>query len=154
MAILTQAENQIEVKIIRRPDNTYFDEHVDTEEPDIPDATGYVRYLVGEPGQNFGIEVKLKKGYNFGRAVGVEASFALWSEESTPVSEAFIPRPVDYEGAIKEDITVILETSNATVGISGKNIISGGRFVMNDLKKGMSLTTMKSLVSSSNRTIV
>jgi hypothetical protein len=98
------------VKIIRCPGNTYFDEHVDTEEPDIPDATSYVRYLVGEPGQNFSIEVKLKTGYIFRHAVGVEASFALWSEEHTPVSEAFILQPIDYEGATKEEFTVILET--------------------------------------------
>ncbi|KAE9374197.1 hypothetical protein N431DRAFT_556570 [Stipitochalara longipes BDJ] len=66
MAILSEQGNEYEVRIVRRPQNTYFDEHVKIGDRERPDAVECDRNIVAEPEQRYGIEVTLKSGFRWG----------------------------------------------------------------------------------------
>jgi hypothetical protein len=57
MAILSQQINQVEVRIRRHPQNTYFDEYVKVGDREKTDATSCNRYIIPEPGQMYTIEL-------------------------------------------------------------------------------------------------
>jgi hypothetical protein len=67
MAVLTEESDQYEVRMKRFPEGTYFDEYVKTGERDKPTATECDRYIIGESGVKYTIEVTLRKGFNFGK---------------------------------------------------------------------------------------
>jgi hypothetical protein len=79
MAILTGTQdgsNEVEVRIKRWPENTYFEEHIKIGDREKVNATSCDRYIVPEPGTQYYIEVVLKAGYNFNcQEVQVELFF-------------------------------------------------------------------------------
>ncbi|KAG4436987.1 hypothetical protein IFR05_007525 [Cadophora sp. M221] len=67
MAILTEAGNEYEVNVVRRPQNTKFEEYVKVGERESTSDRSRERYIVGEPGQTYAIEVAIKKGFSWGK---------------------------------------------------------------------------------------
>jgi hypothetical protein len=67
MAILKERGDQYEVRIKRYPEGTYFDEYVKNGERDKSSAKKCDRYIIGESGVKYTIEVTLRNGFNFGK---------------------------------------------------------------------------------------
>jgi hypothetical protein len=65
MAILKSGNDEYEVRIKRYPEKTYFDEYVKTGHREKSSATSCDRYIIGEDGVRYTIEVTLKKGFDF-----------------------------------------------------------------------------------------
>lgn len=65
MAILTEEGNEYEVRIKRTHNNTYFKEYVKSGDREDQDATSIDRYIVGESGTKYSVEVTLKEGFKF-----------------------------------------------------------------------------------------
>lgn len=132
MAILTRDESQIEVKIKKHSDETYFEEYVKVGDREKPDATSCERYIVPEPGVTFTIEVTLKKGFVFGKYTVVRAylyvpGFKQW------VARAKTSRPKNHQRGTKEDIT--LEINPIEVLFSGQRF-EGARLGFKELSIG------------------
>ncbi|KAG4415213.1 hypothetical protein IFR04_011624 [Cadophora malorum] len=69
MAILTEHRDKYEVRIKRYPDGTYFDEYEATEPRGVNKdriVNRRNRYIVGEEGTTYTIEVTLHEGFDFG----------------------------------------------------------------------------------------
>ncbi|KAE9374198.1 hypothetical protein N431DRAFT_464480 [Stipitochalara longipes BDJ] len=113
MAILKDGSNEYEVRIKRYPDKTYFDEYIETEDREQPGANSCSRYIMGEDGVKYTIEITLKKGFKFGEFSQVQAQLVLSGKDDS-VCHKDIYRPADYEDGIKTDITAELEYADAT----------------------------------------
>ena len=132
MAILKCGNEEYEVRIKRYPEKTYFDEYIKTGEREKTAATTCKRYIVGEGGVKYTIEVTLKKGFMFGEFHSVQAQLKVPGKTS-PVSHKNIRRPADYKDGIKEKITTELEYADVTV--RGLKFL-GARFAFRSLALG------------------
>jgi len=132
MAILTQDENEIEVRIKRHPEKTYFAEHVKVGDREKPGATSCERYIVPEPGATYSIEVTLKKGYAFGGCEAVNANLFV-PGFCHRVSKATVRRPKNYQGGTKEDIVMNIEHTD--MKISGQKLL-GAELAFKELHLG------------------
>jgi hypothetical protein len=65
MAILSEDGNEYEVRIKRIPQDTYFKEHVKVGDREKPDAVECDRYIVGEQGQKYAVEITIKEGFHW-----------------------------------------------------------------------------------------
>jgi hypothetical protein len=137
MAILSKEINQVEVRIRRHPENTYFDEYVKVGDREKADATSCDRYIIPEIGQMYTIEVTLKRGYNFGNSNAVKASLHL-PGVTQAISAISIFPPKDYDDFTEEDLTIHL-TYAERVRIGGCNI-SGARLVFHKVSIGNSVS--------------
>ncbi|KAI9649998.1 hypothetical protein NHQ30_000011 [Ciborinia camelliae] len=74
MAILNTTQGQVEVRIKRYPDHTYYDEYIKVErkEEELDDTRE--RYIVAEAGTTYYIEVTLKEDFNFGEYNHIQAA--------------------------------------------------------------------------------
>ena len=99
MAILKCGNDEYEVRIKRYPEKTYFDEYVKTGDREKSSATSCDRYIVGEDGVRYTIEVTLKKGFTFGEfeVFGPNSTFRD-TKDSSPKK---MWRPEDFEDGIK-----------------------------------------------------
>ncbi|KAF7932187.1 hypothetical protein BELL_0358g00100 [Botrytis elliptica] len=66
MAILNTSQGEVEVRIKRYPDDTYYDEYIKVERKERGTDTKRERYIVAEPDTTYYIEVTLKAGFDFG----------------------------------------------------------------------------------------
>jgi hypothetical protein len=82
LAILTQVEDEYEVRIMRQPENAYFDEYVKVEGREKHYATERKRYIKAEEGLLFSIEVTLKPVFDFGNFDRVQAQLYFPSQAS------------------------------------------------------------------------
>jgi hypothetical protein len=143
MAILKCGNDEYEVRIKRYPEKTYFDEYVKTGDREKSSAIACDRYIIGEDGVRYTIEVTLKKGFTFGEFDRVQAQlFVSGHKRSTSFRNMW--RPADYEGGIKTDLTTELEYADVTVG--GSKVL-GARFGFRSLAIGnfqvfLSFTTL------------
>jgi hypothetical protein len=64
--VLNREPIEYEIRIKRYPEGTYFEEHVKTEVIDWYGDNERERYIIGESGTKFTVEVTLKKGFYFG----------------------------------------------------------------------------------------
>lgn len=113
MAILSEGGNEYEVKIIRRPQDTYFTEHVKVGNLEKPDAESCERYIVAESGQRYAIEVTIKQGFRWGHFDEIDISMAFIERSYIA---CMILRRVDYGRQLKkEDVTVYLDCLNFQV---------------------------------------
>jgi hypothetical protein len=133
MAILSKEINQVEVRIRRHPENTYFDEYVKVGDREKTDATACDRYIIPEVGQMYTIEVTLKRGYNFGNTNAVRASLHLPGGTRAISAKSIFP-PKDYDDFTEEDLTIHL-TYAKRVRVGGRSI-SGARFVFHKVSIG------------------
>ncbi len=137
MAILSNEINQVEVRIRRHPEKTYFNEYVKVGDREKTDATSCDRYTIPEPGQMYTIEVKLKRGYNFESSNRVKATLRL-PRVASPISALAIHPPEDYENFTSVDITIHL-TYAERVRLNGYDI-SGPRLAFREISIGISLS--------------
>jgi hypothetical protein len=133
MAILKSGNDECEIRIKRYPEKTYFDEYVKTKDREESSATSCDRYIIGEDGVKYTIEVTLKKGFRFGDYDVVQAQLFIPGQEKG-ICSTNIRRPADHEGGIKTDLTKNLEYADVTVG--GIKVL-GARFGLRNLLLGM-----------------
>ena len=143
MAILKSGSDEYEVRIKRYPEKTYFDEYVKTGDREEPSATSCDRYIVGEDGVRYTIEVTLKKGFSFGDYGVVRARLFIPGHEVS-ISENDVHKPEDFENGIKSDMTTELQYADVTV--EGSKVL-GARFGFRSLAIGnfqvfLSFTTL------------
>jgi hypothetical protein len=132
MAILSQKLNQVEVRIRRHPQKTYFDEYVKVGDREKTNATSSDRYIIPEPGQMYTVEVTLKKGYHFGNWSRVSADLFLPGVKN-PISSEVLRPPSDKDFA-EEDITVSMAYSGS-LNVNGR-VLSGSRFAFRTMEIG------------------
>lgn len=132
MAIPKDGDDEYEVRIKRYPDKTYFEEHIKIGDREKPGATSCGRYIVGEEGVTYTIEVTLRKGFTFGEFDRVQALLFIPGLEGT-IAFKDIFRPADCKGKIKEDI--IAELEYADVVVLGCKVL-GARFTFRGLGIG------------------
>jgi hypothetical protein len=131
MAILKEGKDQYEVRIKRCPDETYFDEYIDFENREKPDATRCKRYIIGEEGKRFIVQATLHKGFDFGEYKKVQLQ--LWLPGmSYPVSSVDIKRP-GYTTKLSVSMSRKLEYTNDVIAIGGQ---LETRFVFRSLEVG------------------
>ncbi|KAH7377948.1 hypothetical protein BKA64DRAFT_750362 [Cadophora sp. MPI-SDFR-AT-0126] len=115
MAILKDGDDTYEVRIKRYPDGTYFDEHIKVEEREKPGAEECTRYIVGEAGMRYTIEVTLRKGFDFGKDDRVQAQLFFPGIKSS-ICYLDVFKPLGLAGLTTEDITKRLEFADVTIG--------------------------------------
>jgi hypothetical protein len=95
-------------------------------------ATTCKRYIVGEDGVKYTIEVTLKKGFRFGEFDLVRAQLKVPGKIDS-VCQKDIRKPADYKDGIKEKIKTELEYADVTVrGLK----LWGARFAFRSLALG------------------
>lgn len=111
MVILSDEGNEYEVRIIRRPQSTYFDEHVKVGDRLSPEATECERYIVGEPGQTYAVEVTIKKGFQWGKfdAIGAHLMF-----DGVVASTSMMSKGTMTENPGLNDNKMVLDHINST----------------------------------------
>jgi hypothetical protein len=133
MAILSEGDDQYEVRIKRYPDKTYFDEHIKVGDREKPNAQSCERYIVGEEKITYTIELILHKGFNFGKYEFVRMQ--LWFHgQKQEVGYADACKPYGQPSIITEDVNASLEF--ATVQMNGL-MMKDTRFVFHGLHSGM-----------------
>lgn len=132
MAILKEGNDEYQVRIKRYPEKTYFDEYVKTNGREVPGSRRCDRYIVGEGGVRYTIEVTLKEGFDFGTYSQVQVQLGLPRHNDT-VSFKDIYKPNHSEGGIKEKLSTELEYADVTVG--GRMML-GARFAFQNLVLG------------------
>jgi len=136
MAILKDGTDEYEVRIKRYPDKTYFDEYVTLSEREEVKARKCDRYIVGEEGVTYSIEVTLKAGFNFGDFTCVRASVCLASQYRYQDEIGHVTirkRPGDEYRPTTSDITSSIEYANTK--LDGKPML-GARFTFRNLVVG------------------
>jgi hypothetical protein len=131
MAILKSGGDEYEVRIKKYPEKTYFDEYIKTGDREEPSDTSCDRYIIGEDGVRYTIEVTLKKGFSFGNYDVVQAQLFIPGQEKG-ICSTNIRRPADHVG--DTDLTKNLEYADVTVG--GIKVL-GARFGLQNLLLGM-----------------
>jgi hypothetical protein len=133
MAILKSGNDEYEVRIKRYPEKTYFDEYVKTGDREKSSAISCDRYIIGEDGVRYTIEVTLRKGFDFEDFNIVQAQLCVPGQEES-ISFKNIQRPADYKDGIKKDLMTELQYVDVTVGGSE---VRGARFGFRNLLLGM-----------------
>ena len=137
MAILTDNENVVEVRIIRNEDGTQFTEYVKIGDREKDGATRCDLYIISEPGRIYTIVVTLKKGYLFGKCNQVRV-YLWFGGIAHAVGRATFRRPdyvMNLDDILKEDMTLSMEHTS----IEPKNFvlgISGAHFHCRDIQPG------------------
>lgn len=139
MAILTDEESEVEVRVIRHPDNTKFKEYVkiggDREKNGFNVCE---RYVVSEPGCVYSISIKLKEGFMFGFANQVYVGLFVGGVLEAVAKHRFL-RP-DYledgtDGTREDMIAILSHADNSPQNIGLK--INGAQFQFQQLTAGM-----------------
>jgi len=142
MAILSEDSNEYEVKIKRIPQNAYFEEHVKVGDPEAPGALKSKRYIVAEPGQRYGVEVTLKKGFEFGEYKQAEIR-VLFSEMNVTFAAKVLSK-TEIQGKLNEGD---FSTTLAYINVSNQGDLIGAPFTFQKLGIGMFTIVLKGSVS-------
>jgi hypothetical protein len=129
MAILQQGKNQVEVRIKREPEGSYFDEFVKLNDREKPDIRMCQHYIVGEPGVTYSIEVTLKAGYDFGNCKKVKVWLYTHGRKEI-VAQGTFRRNL---AVVTEDVKILLSKTNLLLG--GQKL-RGASLAFKDLKIG------------------
>jgi hypothetical protein len=112
MAILSEHGNQYEVRIKRIPQNTYFKEHVKVGDRQKPDDFECDRYIVGEPGQKYAVEISIKEGFRWDDYDRVSMSLYLPGDRD-PIACDFVTYSEGKKlGIGKVDVNIDLDCVN------------------------------------------
>lgn len=117
MAILESSEGSIEVRIHKDPlteKADYYAEHVELSDRERKGATNANRYIPCREDEKYGIEIRLKEGFDFGDYTVARAKFQAGAS-NTVVKAINYPRPANHEGGIKEDLVFYIRTASAKV---------------------------------------
>jgi hypothetical protein len=126
--------NQYEVRIKRYPEGTYFEEHVKTKHREWDWDDDRERYIIGESGALFTIEVTLRKGFYFGKYDAVQALLFLPGRHDS-VCHINMYKPSDLKRRQRTTSDIIDELRYADVEIDGLKVL-GARFTFRDLVIG------------------
>jgi len=132
MAILEEGEDEYEVTIKRHPAGTYFEEHIKIGDREKLGCLTRDRYIVSEAGMAYTIEVRLKKGFNFGVFCMVRAKLFFPGQKEN-ITVINLRRPSSLEKVLNEDMVKNLEF--ADVELNGKKML-GTRFAFRSLIAG------------------
>jgi len=118
MAILTDGTDQYEVRIKRQSDQTYFEEYVKSDAREDPRSQNCHRYIVGENGTIFTIELTLLQGFCFDSYESVRMKL-FFPGQKGEVARIDAHKPKYYEDGFygtNESITVNLKLANVEIG--------------------------------------
>jgi hypothetical protein len=121
MVILQQGKNQVEVRIKREPDGSYFDEFVKIGDVQVPDVRTCENYIAGEPGVTYSIEVTLKAGYDFGKCKAVMACLYTHGRKEA-VTQSGVLKKI---ATLTKDCKIILSKTALLIGgqrLEGANL--------------------------------
>ena len=138
MAILESAEGSIEVRIYKDPlteDADYYAEHVKLSDRERKGDTNTDRYIPCQEDEKYGIEVRLKEGFDFGDYTIARAKFQTGAS-NTVIKAIDYRKPADHEGGIKEDIVLYIRT--ASVKVDGQ-MIRDAHFAFKGLAVGKAI---------------
>ncbi|KUJ20084.1 uncharacterized protein LY89DRAFT_731317 [Mollisia scopiformis] len=129
MAILKQGENEVEVRIKRDSDGACFEEYVKLGERDKLNGQECKRYIVGQPGETYSIEITLKQGYDFGTAKKVKALLYM------PGSNRKVGAvgAMAYKKPLQEDMIMVIKSSSV---IAGDRLFKNAKFAFKQLTIG------------------
>lgn len=119
---------------MRLPEETYFEEYVNTDERSSPHAVECNQYIVPEPGARYGIEVILAKGYVFGECKKVLAQLYL-SGSKVRTSSKLISKPKGGTNGTEKDFRVILKDAHYHVDANTAN--SGSALAFSSFTMGV-----------------
>jgi hypothetical protein len=141
MAILTHNGNEVEVRIMKLADQSYYDEYVKIEGREDAASTTCQQYIVPEPGTTYAVEVNLKKGYVFGECdMIVVRLYMIKGKAEIQMSRARFQRPKDHKGNTEMDMRVILKKSRAFV--DAKSYLTGAELFFKRLEVGKASTSI------------
>lgn len=130
MAILKTEQGDIEVRIKRHPDDTYYDEYIKVEDKDKDFDESCERYIIPEPGTTYSIETTLKNGFCFDKYGGIGAQLSF-------LGGKIVSRNCFWNtfrnSKIKTDISKTIQCVN--VEVDGEKMI-GARFALRALEVG------------------
>ena len=137
MAILKDGTDEYEVCIKRHPQKITFEEYVKIGDRPKPDAKSCTRYIVGEEGVTYTVEVTLRKGFIFGDYTRVDAKLCLPGQKD-PISSIYIHPPPDTGLHSPTTLDVSKTIEYADVELQGRKML-GTRFAFRSLVAGESL---------------
>ncbi|TGO40014.1 hypothetical protein BHYA_0044g00340 [Botrytis hyacinthi] len=123
MAILNTSQGEVEVRIKRYPDDTYYDEYIKVEGKEKSTDIKRERYIVAEPDTTYHIEVTLKAGFDFGDH-DVIAAYLYFSDGNNLISSIGFWEH-KYTRKLKEDIVKNIQYDD--VEVDGEKVF-GARF--------------------------
>lgn len=112
MAIINTEHGEIEVRIKRYPDDTYYEEYIKVEGKERHNDERRERYIIPEPGTTYYIEATLKKNFDFGGTDrGVEVALFFPGNEGVVSFKDFYPSR--NEQKLNKDLTFKLDQVNS-----------------------------------------
>lgn len=141
MVVLSEDGNEYEVRVRRAPQGTYFDERIKFGDPwETKDLTAD-RYIVAEPGQEYAVEVIVKKGMKWGPYKQISATMFFVNGEEA-VAGYFLDRKDEEETTTEDHILTFACVNYAPLGT---NLI-GAPFTFQNLAIGTSPLATSSIV--------
>lgn len=131
MAILNTTQGEVEVRIKRYPDNTYYDEYIKVERKELASDTIRTRYIVAEPDTIYYIEVTLEAGFDFGEYELISANL-YFSDQVNHISATYFQNP---EGPRKIRESMVQMIQYADVEVDGEKV-HGARFAFRGIEIG------------------
>ncbi|CCD56058.1 predicted protein [Botrytis cinerea T4] len=129
MAILNTTQGEVEVRIKRYPDNTYYDEYIKVERKELASDTMRTRYIVAEPDTIYYIEVTLEAGFDFGEYELISANL-YFSDQVNHISATYFQNP---EGPRKIRESMVQMIQYADVEVDGEKV-HGARFAFRGIE--------------------
>jgi hypothetical protein len=121
--------NKYEVRIMRHPENTYFDEYSEVRNREKLNARACTRFMVGEANTTYKIELKLHRGFKFGSFDCVKLRLLL-PGPGRVIASSSIHKPADCENGTGEDLITVVEY--AVFKVAGQKVTKA-RFALRDL---------------------
>lgn len=134
MAILKTELGEVEVRIKRYPDDTYYDEYIKVESKEKSTDVRRERYIVAEPDTTFYIEVILKEGFKMSKYSSIEACVYVADTKEDISSITLLSRHVE-ESNRNAKMDHIQKMQYADVEIDGQKIL-GARFAFRKIEIG------------------
>ncbi|THV51411.1 hypothetical protein BGAL_0112g00330 [Botrytis galanthina] len=132
MAILKTELGEVEVRIKRYSDDTYYDEYIKVESKEKSTDIKRERYIVAEPDTTFYIEVILKEGFKMSKYSSIDAHVYVADTEENISSITLLSRHVDGSKR-KAKIDHIKKIQYADLEIDGQKIL-GARFAFKKIE--------------------
>ncbi|TGO09251.1 hypothetical protein BTUL_0174g00340 [Botrytis tulipae] len=132
MAILKTELGEVEVRIKRYPDDTYYDEYIKVEGKEKSTDIERERYIVAEPDTTFYIEVTLKEGFKIGKYSSIDARVCVADTNGSISSITLLSRHT--EGSKRKAKTDHIQNMQyADVEIDGQKML-GARFAFKKIE--------------------
>ncbi|KAF5871091.1 uncharacterized protein Bfra_007604 [Botrytis fragariae] len=123
MAILNTSQGEVEVRIKRYPDDTYYDEHIKVERKELASDVIRTRYIIAEPDTLYYIEVTLKPGFDTGGYDAIDAKL-YFSDPGEQISSICFWQ---LKGPRKLKESIVQKIQYADVEVDGEKVL-GARF--------------------------